>query len=257
MLLTKQFIYFIYLILLLQVKVKSMPTAVITGATEGIGKAIALKFLENNYSIAICARSKAKLDELEKLWTSKYPACKVICIASDLSLKEDVFKFADSVLAQFSQIDVLVNNAGTFKPGMFPTADNDDLLESLINTNLYSAYHLTNKLLPGMKTRKAGHVFNICSTASLQPYAAGRAYSVSKYALLGFSENLREELRADQIKVTAVSPGPVYTQAWEGSGVEPSRIMQAQDVANMVYAASQLSPQANIDHITMTPLQNL
>jgi len=232
--------------------------AVITGATEGIGKAIAIKFLENKYSgVAICARNKDKLEELQKLWTSQYPSSKIISFVADLSLKEDVLKFAECILTQFPQVDILVNNAGTFKPGFFPDNNNDELLESLMNINLYSAYHLTNKLLPLMKSRQSGHIFNICSLASLQAYAPGRAYSITKYALLGFSENLREELKSDKIKVTAVSPGPVYTKSWEGSGIESSRMMQAEDVANMVYMASQLSPQANIDHITMNPLQNL
>ena len=233
--------------------------AVITGATEGIGKAIALKYLENNYSIAICARNKSKLDELEKLWASQFPSSKIICFVADLSVKEEVLLFAECINRQFPKVDVIVNNAGSFKPGMFPDSesDSDVLLESLMNTNLYSAYHLTNKLLPNMRLKQSGHIFNICSSASLQPYAPGRAYSITKYALLGFSENLREELKSDKIKVTAVSPGPVYTKSWEGSGVEPSRIMQAEDVANMIFMASQLSPQANIDHITMTPLQSL
>lgn len=237
--------------------INSMSCAVITGGTEGIGKAVALKYLENNYSIAICARTKSKLDDLQKLWTSQYPSSKIICVVADLSVKEDVLKFSSTILEQFPKVDILINNAGLFKPGLFPDNENELLLESMMNTNLYSAYHLTNQLLPSMRSQQSGHIFNICSSASLQPYAAGRAYSITKYALLGFSENLRDELKSDKIKVTTVSPGPVFTKSWEGSGVEPSRIMQANDVANMIFTASQLSPQANIEHITMNPLQSL
>ena len=97
------------------------------------------------------------------------------------------------------------------------------------------------------------HIFNICSIASLQAYANGGSYSISKYALLGFSKNLREELKPHQIKVTAVLPGAAYTDSWIGSGVDEKRIMEANDVATMVYAAAQLSPQACVEEILLRP----
>jgi short-subunit dehydrogenase len=99
----------------------------------------------------------------------------------------------------------------------------------------------------------AGHIFNICSIASLAAYENGGAYSISKFALLGFSKNLRLELKDSGIKVTAVCPGAVFTNSWAGSGVDPKRIMDANDIAKMIYAATQLSAQAVVEDIVMRP----
>jgi short-subunit dehydrogenase len=149
-------------------------------------------------------------------------------------------------------VDVLVNNAGQFLPGSVHD-EGEGVLERMIAVNLYGAYQLTRVLLPGMMARRSGHIFNICSVASLQAYPNGGAYSISKWALAGFSANLREELKPHGIKVTSVYPGAVYTDSWAGSGVEPNRIMQAADVAEMVYAASRLSPQATVEEILLRP----
>jgi short-subunit dehydrogenase len=100
---------------------------------------------------------------------------------------------------------------------------------------------------------KKGHIFNICSIASLQAYPQGGSYSISKYALLGFSTNLRLELKDKGIKVTAVCPGATYTNSWKGSGVPEDRIMEADDIAKMIYAATQLSPQAVVEDIVLRP----
>jgi short-subunit dehydrogenase len=104
-----------------------------------------------------------------------------------------------------------------------------------------------------MKEKGSGHIFNLCSVASLQAYAGGGSYSISKFALLGFSKNLREELKPHSIKVTAVMPGAVYTPSWEGSGVPPERIMEASDIGQLIKAAAALSPQAVIEEIVLRP----
>jgi short-subunit dehydrogenase len=123
----------------------------------------------------------------------------------------------------------------------------------MIAVNLYSAYHLTRLLLPAMMEKKSGHIFNMCSIASLQSYANGGAYSISKFALLGFSKNLREEMKPFGIKVTAVLPGAAYTDSWAASGIDPKRFMEAADIANMIYAAASLSPQACVEDIIIRP----
>jgi short-subunit dehydrogenase len=104
-----------------------------------------------------------------------------------------------------------------------------------------------------MMEAKRGHIFNICSIASLQAYPNGGAYSISKFALSGFSKNLREEMKPYGIKVTGVYPGAAYTDSWSGSGVDPKRIMEANDVAQMVYATAQLSAQACVEDIVLRP----
>jgi len=93
----------------------------------------------------------------------------------------------------------------------------------------------------------------MCSIASLNAYPNGGAYSISKFAMHGFSKNLREELKPHNIKVTAVFPGAAYTDSWSGSGIDPKCIMEASDIASMVYAASQLSAQACVEEIVLRP----
>ena len=124
----------------------------------------------------------------------------------------------------------------------------------MINVNLYSAYHLTRMIVPGMMKRKKGHVFNMCSIAALKAYENGGAYSISKFALLGFTKNLREEMKPHHIKVTAVIPGAAYTDSWAGSGIDPNRIMEAGDISKMIYTAAFLSPQACVEEIIMRPV---
>ena len=101
--------------------------------------------------------------------------------------------------------------------------------------------------------QKSGHIFNMCSIASLQAYANGGAYSISKFALAGFSKNLREEMKPYGIKVTTVYPGAAYTDSWAGSGIDPKRIMEATDIAAMIWSAAHLSAQACVEEIIIRP----
>jgi short-subunit dehydrogenase len=156
------------------------------------------------------------------------------------------------LLDTVENIAVLVNNAGTFIPGSVHD-EQDGALESLIETNLYSAYHLTRALLPRMMEQKQGHIFNMCSVAGLQAYPNGGAYSISKFALLGFSKNLRAEMMPHGIKVTSIIPGAAFTDSWKDSGIDPERIMEAEDIAKMVWACSQLSVQACVEEIVLRP----
>jgi len=231
-----------------------MPVAVVTGATQGMGKIIAEKLLNEGFSIAVCARNKAKLLQLETEWKERYPTAAIMIYETDLTIKEELTDFATAALSHFPAIDLLVNNAGSYTPGTIAD-EPEGLLQSMIAVNLYSAYNLTRALLPSMKEKQSGHIFNICSIASLKAYPNGGSYSISKYALLGFSENLREELKDHNIKVTAICPGATYTPSWEGSGVPPERIMESADVANMLWSAYRLSPQANVETIVMRPVK--
>ncbi|MEI9935418.1 MAG: SDR family oxidoreductase [Ferruginibacter sp.] len=115
-------------------------------------------------------------------------------MAIDLSKKEEVQEFGKWVLNKTASIDILINNAGQYLPGNIYDED-AGILEKMIGINLYSAYHLTRILLPKMIEAKKGHIFNITSIAGLQAYPNGGSYSISKFALAGFSKNLREELK--------------------------------------------------------------
>lgn len=224
---------------------------VITGATKGIGRAIAERFAAAGNTIFACARSEADLLLMKERIKQDCTNSTVHIKAADLADKQQVLDFAQWVTAQATP-DVLVNNAGLFTPGPF-IQEEDGALENMIAVNLYSAYHLTRALLPAMMERKSGHIFNMCSVASFRAFDNGGSYGISKFALLGFSKNLREQMKPHHIKVTSVFPGATWSASWEGSGVEAERMMEANDIAEMVFAATQLSSQAVVEDILMRP----
>jgi short-subunit dehydrogenase len=225
---------------------------IITGASKGLGRAIAEKFAANGHDLFLCSRDPKALEAAALQLESRYPSISIRARAFDLGEKDQARGFGQWVLDSGESADVLVNNAGQFLPGSVHD-EGEGVLEQLIAVNLYSAYHLTRMLLPAMMARKTGHIFNICSVASLKAYPNGGAYSISKFALAGFSANLREELKASGIKVTAVYPGATYTDSWAGSGVDPDRIMEAADIAEMLYASTTLSRQATVEEILLRP----
>lgn len=227
-------------------------TAAITGASRGMGRAIADIFALHGYDLLLCSQTEATLLQTVEELQTKYPSVSIDAKAIDLSNKQGARMFGEWVVATADTLDVLVNNAGTFVPGNI-SDEPEDALDKMLCLNLYSAYWVTRTVLPKMKAQQSGHIFNMCSIAALQAYPNGGAYSISKFALLGFSKNLREELKPHGIKVTAVSPGAVYTDSWKGSGVDENRIMEATDIAHMIYAASCLSPQAVTEEIVLRP----
>lgn len=224
----------------------------ISGATKGIGRAIADKFAAAGFNIAVCARTQADLDQMKAAYTDQYPAIKTIFVQTDMRKTEAVKAFGRLILEKWGRLDVLVNNAGIFTPGDIHTED-EGLLEAMIETNLYSAYHLTRTTLPSMIEKKAGHIFNICSIASLKAYPAGGSYSISKFALYGFSQNLREELKEKGIRVTAVLPGATWSNSWAGVDLPKERLMPAADIAKAIFNAWDMSPATVVEDIVLRP----
>jgi short-subunit dehydrogenase len=224
---------------------------IITGASRGIGLAIAEQFAAAGHTLLLCSRSEKQLYDTMSMLQGKYPAITVKAMPADMSDKQSAQAFGKWCL-DAGVPAILVNNAGQFLPGSVHN-EADGVLERMIEVNVYSAYHLTRTVLPAMMQAKSGHIFNICSIASLTAYANGGSYSISKFALLGFSRNLREELKPHGIKVTAVCPGATMSASWDGSNIDPKRIMEANDVAKMIFTASQLSPMADVEDIVLRP----
>jgi short-subunit dehydrogenase len=227
--------------------------AVITGATRGIGKAITEKFASEGFNVAFCARNKKDLEELYDELHQKFPDAEIISQPCDVSDKKQLRQFADQIKLQWRNVDVLVNNAGIFLPGQIHK-EKGGTLEKLLKTNLYSAYYLTQYLVKLMTRETRGHIFNMCSTASLQAYSNGGSY-ISKFALLGFSKNLRIELIPYHIKVTAVIPGATFTSSWKGSDLPEERFMKAEDVAKAVWNAYTMSSQTVVEEILIRPMK--
>jgi short-subunit dehydrogenase len=225
---------------------------IITGGSKGLGKAMAMKFAKEGHSLMLCARSADTLKATQNEIQSLFPNITVHVFCADLSLKEQVLEFGNFCLEKGSP-DILINNAGSYTQGN--CADGSpDLMHSMMDVNFYSAFYLSQFLIPKMKALKKGHIFNICSIASQKAYANGGCYSVSKFALYGFSQNLRLELKDHGIKVTSVLPGAVFTDSWSGFDNSNNRIMNPEDIANMVFAASQLSQQAVVEEIVLRPI---
>jgi short-subunit dehydrogenase len=217
------------------------PLLVVTGGSKGIGRAIADKFVAEGFDAVVCARS---VDEITS------PG--LLPFAADLSTRDGVNALLDYVRSLNRPVDVLVNNAGVFQPGQIQN-EAEGVFEELMNTNVASAYHLTRGLIGSMISRRKGHIFMMCSTASITPYTNGGSYCISKFALLGMSRVLREELKPHSVKVTALLPGATLTNSWAGTDLPEDRFLKADDVANSTWAAYSLSASAVIEEILIRP----
>ncbi len=229
------------------------PLAVITGGTKGIGRATAERFLAEGFDVVTCARQLNDLEAFSEQATSRFPGVRLFIKQADLSLRNETAGFVAFVEALTRPVAVLVNNTGVFVPGQLHS-EPEGILERSIETNVYSAYHITRGLLPKMIAEKSGHIFNICSTASLMAYPNGGSYAISKFALYGMTKGFREELKPFGIKVTAVLPGPTLTASWAGTDLPESRFMKSEDVAESIWSAYNLSPAAVIEEILMRPV---
>lgn len=225
--------------------------AIITGGTKGIGRAIVEKFASQKFEIVTCSRKPVELTAFKKYLELTY-AIKAHVFTADLSIKNQVKAFTDFTLGLELPIDVLVNNAGFFLPGQI-LEEKDGVLESMIEANVYSAYNTTRGLIALMKSRKSGHIFNMCSIASIKAYPNGGSYTISKFALLGFSKVLREELKDFGIRVTAVLPGATRTASWDGVDLPEERFIKPEDVAEAVFSAYSLSPRSVVEEILIRP----
>lgn len=223
----------------------------VTGASRGIGKAIAEIFAGNGHELYLSSRNEVALYKVMEELQTKYPSVSIKAKAFDLSDKQQAKDLGNWCL-KYTVPDILVNNAGLFEPGSVYN-EPEGTLESQLAINVSSAYHLTRVLLPKMMDRRSGHIFNLCSIASLHAYKNGGAYSISKFAMYGFSKNLREEMKPYNIKVTSVHPGAVLTDSWSGYDNSSKRIMEAEDIAKVIYASTQLSAAACVEDIVIRP----
>lgn len=233
------------------IKDQNRMITVISGASKGIGKAIAIKFGREGHQLALCARGVSELEEVSNLIV-KAGGLTPLIMSVDMKNRQQIHQFGQTILERFGQVDVLVNNAGVFLPGSL-LDEEEGRLEYQIETNVYSAYHLTRVLAPAMRVRKTGYIINMCSIASNTAYPNGGSYSISKFALLGFSKVLREELKGCGVKVTSVLPGATWSASWAGVDLPEERLMSAKDIADMIWATIQLSASAVVEEIIIRP----
>lgn len=225
--------------------------AVISSGTKGIGRATVEKFYQNGFDIVTCARSQADLESLKTQLEGNNQG-EVHVLAADMSKKDEVLNFARMVKDLNRPVDMLLNNTGLFIPGAIHEEEEGNL-EKMIETNLYSAYYLTRALIEDMKARKDGHIFTTGSIAGIQAYENGGSYSISKFALLGFTKSIREEMKAHGVRVTSILPGATLTASWDGVELPADRFMKPEDIADAIYAAHALSKQTVVEEIVLRP----
>jgi short-subunit dehydrogenase len=224
----------------------------VTGGTKGIGRAIIEKFAADGFHIITCARHEADLEALKLEIERKFTFSKVFYKATDVADRIALEAFISFVKDLNVKIDVLVNNAGAFVPGKI-TEEGINALAYMLDTNVFSAYYVTKGLVDDMIRRKSGHIFMMCSTASITPYTNGGSYCISKYALYGMTKVLREELKPQNVKVTAIMPGATFTASWEGVDLPEERFMKPEDVAAAVSSAYCMSANTVVEEILIRP----
>ncbi|MES2277054.1 MAG: SDR family oxidoreductase [Bacteroidota bacterium] len=230
-----------------------MKNAIITGATRGMGRAIAIAFAKEGFNLAICSRNAADVEAFKQELLLINPAIKVSGIKADCSIKAEVLQFAATAEHDLGAIGVIVNNAGIYIPTSILN-DADDTFDKLINTNLMPAYELYRYFGKTMAAAKQGHIFNICSSASKNVVVEAGTYSVTKFALLGLNNVMRLELQQYGVKVTAVIPGSTLTSSWDGVAVDSAKFVLPDDIASAIINAYRMSAGATVDEITIKPV---
>lgn len=228
--------------------------AVVTGATKGMGRAISRALAINNYDLFLCSRSAGELALLQNELNELNPRISVITSVTDCGNPDQVQLFADYITNYVDCPDVLINNAGLYLPSTILNEE-DHTLDQQLRINLLAPHYLCRFFGRKMRERRSGYIFNICSIAAISPVVSAGSYSVTKFALLGLTKVLREELMEFGVKVTAILPGSTLTGSWEGTTLPPERFVDPKDIADAVIACLKTSKGGNIDQLIIRPTQ--
>ncbi|OBZ10160.1 3-ketoacyl-ACP reductase [Bacillus sp. FJAT-26390] len=216
-------------------------SAIITGAGKGIGKAIAVALASEGVNLGLVARTSSDLEALQAELANKY-SINVYIAKADVSVKADVDQAIAALKESLGSIDILINNAGIGTFGTLLDMD-PDVWEQIIQTNVMGTYYVTRAALPTMLEQSSGSIINIASSAGERGFATGSAYCASKFAVIGMTEALMQEVRKSNIRVTALTPSTVNTELASNAGLkigDEDRMMQAEDLAELVLAALKL-----------------
>ena len=228
------------------------PVILITGASQGIGAAIAKTFARDvkGCRLALVARNERKLQTVAKACGKLGATAEAF--GCDVADEQSVGEMAKAVFARFRRVDVLINNAGAFTPGPFVETSVAEF-DRLIAVNLRSAFLVTQAFLPPMLKRKSGDIIFMSSIAGLDAYPNATAYCAAKFGVTGMAKVLRAETQSQGIRVCCVHPGATWTPSWAGSGVKPTRMMPAEDVAQAILDAWRLSRRTVMEEIVLRP----
>lgn len=228
-------------------------TALITGASSGIGYATAKLFAQAGINLVLCGRRKNKLDSLEQEIGS---SCKVLKLCFDVRDRTLVFEQIGSLENEWQNIDFLINNAGNAHGLDFADEANLDDWEMMIDTNVKGLMYVTKAVLPYMLKRKKGHIINISSIAGKEVYPKGNVYCASKFAVDAFNNGLRIDLVDKGVKVSLINPGAVNTEfstvRFKGDKTKANKVYEgfeplvAKDIAELIYFVISRPPHVNI-----------
>ncbi len=231
---------------------KIKKTILVTGGGKGIGRSICIRFAQAGFHVIACGRTLDTLESLQNDIQNTGGSCWIdTCDVRDpLAIAAFVAK---AIVENNESIDVLVNNAGIFIPGQIHNEENG-VYEDTMRTNVDGTYHFCRNVIPLLKKSNSAHIFNICSTASITPYANGGSYCISKYAQYGLTKVLREELKEYNIKVSAVLPGATLTDSWKGTDLPPERFLQPETVAKIIYNSYDLGRNGVVEDLLIRPM---
>ena len=226
--------------------------AFVTGASRGIGFAIAQRLSQLGCKIAICARDEGHLQSAAKK-LAVFNA-QIVALRVDVAQPAEIQPAVKQVEKALGPIEILVNNAGIGWFGAIQDATEENW-DSVLDTNLKAVFLLTKAVAPGMIQRKAGHVINIASLAGKNSFAKGGIYCASKWGLLGLTECMAEDLRPYGIRVSAVCPGSVATEFSPHAGKDERKMLQPDDIAHAVEMLVTQAPQSFISEVLLRPTQ--
>jgi NADP-dependent 3-hydroxy acid dehydrogenase YdfG len=239
-------------------------TIMITGATSGFGKAIAIRFAKNGYNVIITGRRKDRLDELEKELLQN-SGIKVQSLNFDIRNRHETEEVLQNLPDEWKNIDILVNNAGLAAGFSHIDEGNVDDWDRMIDTNVKGLLYITRSIVPLMVARGSGYIFNISSIAGKEAYEYGNVYCASKHAVDSLSKSMRIDLLKHNIKVTNIAPGMAETEfslvRFRGDkerakavykGVEA---MTADDIAEVIFYCASMPAHVCINDLTITPTQ--
>lgn len=233
----------------------------ITGATSGFGKAVAIKFAHNGYDTIITGRRLERLLELESELSAT--GTKVLSLNFDVRKRYEVEDIISDMPEEWKKIDILVNNAG-LAVGLDHINDgNIDDWDRMIDTNVKGLLYVTRAVVPFMVARNSGHIFNISSIAGKEVYENGNVYCASKHAVEALSKAMRIDLLKHNIKVTNIAPGMAETEfslvRFKGDKQKAGEVyrgieaLRADDIAEVIYFCASLPPHVCINDLTITP----
>ncbi|AJS57650.1 3-ketoacyl-ACP reductase [Paenibacillus sp. IHBB 10380] len=216
-------------------------TAIITGAGKGIGLAIATSLAQEGVHLGLIARTATDLEMLRDSLVAKY-GIKVSIATADVSVQSDVDTAVAALKEQLGTIDILINNAGIAEFGTLLEME-PEVWERIMQVNLMGTYYVTRAVLPTMIEQNMGNIINVASTAGEKGFATGSAYCASKFAVLGLTESVLQEVRKFNIRVVALTPSTVNTDLARNAGLkvgDEDRMMQPEDVAELALATLKL-----------------